>query len=210
MRTIKISAKAKLDVKPDFVNFIITLTNTNEDYDIAIKENNNNLENLSKGLIKLGFKLEDIITTNFYVDQKFESVQENNQYKQILVGYKINHKIKLSFNLNHELINLVIDTIEKTNSNALFNIEFTILDKVKEKTRLLENAYKNAYNDAKTLAEISNNKLGEVTEILYNFENLNFNSPVTLKSRVSATNDFNFEPEKITLEEEVKVTFELK
>lgn len=137
MRTIKISAKAKLDVKPDFVNFIITLTNTNEDYDIAIKENNNNLENLSKGLIKLGFKLEDIITTNFYVDQKFESVQENNQYKQILVGYKINHKIKLSFNLNHELINLVIDTIEKTNSNALFNIEFTILDKVKEKTRLL-------------------------------------------------------------------------
>lgn len=209
MRTIKVSSKALYQAKPDTVNFLITLISEGKEYDLVIEESSLYLEKLTKELIKAGFNLEDLVTTDFNLEHLTENYQENNQYKQKKVGYKIIHKMKLSFSLNYDLINKVIEVINKTNTNALFTIKFLLSNKEEAKKTLLEKAYKTAFSDAETLAKISNNKLGEVLEINYNFDNLNFESPFVLRSNLELNNRLNFNPEEIKLEEKVQVIFKI-
>ena len=74
-RTIRVTGKGNLSVKPDTVRLVMTMEGMKEEYDAALEESAHMTEYLKQMFSDLGFDCEDIKTLNFHVSAEYESYQ---------------------------------------------------------------------------------------------------------------------------------------
>ena len=74
-RTIRVTGKGNLSVKPDTVRLIMTMEGMKEEYDAALAESAHKTEHLKQMFSDLGFEREDIKTLSFNVSAEYESYQ---------------------------------------------------------------------------------------------------------------------------------------
>ena len=74
-RTIRVTGKGNLSVKPDTVRLIMTMEGMKEEYDVALEESTEMTEHLKQMFSDLGFDREDIKTLSFNVSTEYESYQ---------------------------------------------------------------------------------------------------------------------------------------
>ena len=94
MRTIRVTGKGNLKVKPDTTRLMITLNGVYPEYAETINRSTADTEALRELLVEVGFKSSAMKTLSFDVDTEFENYRdENNDYKRRFIGYKFTHTL---------------------------------------------------------------------------------------------------------------------
>jgi len=169
-RTITVTGKGSISVKPDITRILITIEDTQMDYGKVLELSSGKSQKLRDLLVNHGFNKEDIKTLSFNVDTEYEGYSdENGNWKQKFVGYRCNHRMKVEFKSDNDLLGRILYSLAESKIEPLFNIEYTISDVEKVKNEVLERAVSDSKNKAKILADASGVTLDEIVAINYSW-----------------------------------------
>ena len=102
MRTIRVTGKGQIRVKPDETRITLSLEGLYPDYGETLRRSAEDTEKIKDLLTTLGFARTDLKTLNFNVDTEYERYQEKNTYKRRFVGYKYHHQMKVEFDSDND------------------------------------------------------------------------------------------------------------
>lgn len=174
-RTIKVTGKGKISVKPDMIRLIITLTNIERTYEGAIIESANKKGSLNSALEKLGFKKEELKTLYFNIGTEYESYQESDKsWKRRLIGYEYTHKMKLEFPSDNEMLGKVLLALAQCPGHPEFTIQYTISDPEAAKNELLAKAIEDSKVKANVLSTAAGVSLKDIVTIDYSWGEIDF------------------------------------
>lgn len=175
MKTIKVTGKGKLAVRPDRIRLLITQQSTEKTYNGAIKESAARKGALNDLLAEAGFEKTDLKTLSFSVDTQYESYQGRDKaWKQRLIGYQYTHYLKIEFDADNKTLGKVLSKVAKCSGAPEFSIEYTIADTEAAKNELLAKAVADSREKAHVLANAAQVKLGEILSIDYSWEEIEF------------------------------------
>ena len=211
-RTIRVTGKGKVAVKPDLIRLMITQEDTLDTYEDAVRESTEMKGMLNKLLEKLGFDKTDIKTLHFNVETVYESYQtKDKSWKRRLEGYKYVHSMKIEFSSDNEMLGKVLYSIAGCPGNPEFSIEYTTSDPEAAKNELLKNAIADSKTKAEVLSKAAGVELGEIITIDYSWSEVDFVSrPVDemmLRTCCDAPADYSVGSYDIDIEaDDIKVT----
>ncbi|MBQ6892022.1 MAG: SIMPL domain-containing protein, partial [Clostridia bacterium] len=113
MRTIRVTGKGQLRVRPDQTRITLSLEGLYPEYGEALRRSAEDTERIKDLLMELGFARTDLKTLNFNVDTEYESYQVKNTYKQRFVGYKYHHQMKVEFDSDNARLGKVLYALAK-------------------------------------------------------------------------------------------------
>ena len=104
-RTIKVTGKGSLSVKPDTICLAIEAEGVYSEYEKAIQESADQTKVLKESLEKSGLSGKDLKTKHFSIQSEYESYRDkNDDYKRRFIGYKFTHHTEIKFpNDNRQL-----------------------------------------------------------------------------------------------------------
>ena len=217
-RTITIKGIGKLSLKPDQTVVSLMLKTVHADYDKAMDEAAKHLEQLRGAITEIGFTKDDLKTTSFDVGTEYENERdEKGNYKQIFVGYRVTHGLKLEFDFDSQRLSKVLGAIAVCIAEPELNVQFTVKDKEAADAALLESACVNAKAKAEILTKASGVTLGELVSIDYNWGELHLYSPTRYEmdppcmARASAApTAMDIEPDDIDISDSVTFVWEIR
>lgn len=169
-RTIKVTGKGKISVKPDTIRLHINVEDSSKDYESTLRLSTKTTEELKNLLEVLGFKKSDLKTLYFNVDTVYESYQDRDKsWKKRFEGYKFIHRMKIEFEADNSLLGKVLYALAHCIVKPEFSIEYTVSDKEVVKNNLLAMAVRDSISKAKVLAESAQVDLGEIVSIDYSW-----------------------------------------
>ena len=90
MRTITVRGVGNVSAKPDYITISMTIESIRKDYDGATKDASERISKLQDVAVRSGYAKEDLKTTSFNVDTRYESVKDRQgNYKREFAGYRI-------------------------------------------------------------------------------------------------------------------------
>jgi hypothetical protein len=211
MRLITVQGEGRITQSPDTIELNVELVTLNKDYEKMMEGAINKLNLLYYHLTNLGFDKNDIQTSDFIINAKYESVRDNNgNYKNEFVGYEARQNIVLEFPLNTAFLAEIIDAITRSVIKPNISIAYTIQDKQSLINDLLESAVQDAINKANILANASGVKLGEVQTIEYKRQDYRIYSDTKLApTAMYSMEKIDIVPKDIELTEYVIMSFEI-
>ena len=108
MRTIRVTGKGQIRLKPDTTRITITLEGTYPEYSEALRHSAQDTEQIKELLSAFGFERPDLKTLNFSVDTAYERYNEKGSYKQRFVGYKFQHQMKVEFESDNDRLGKIL------------------------------------------------------------------------------------------------------
>lgn len=210
MRTITVTGTGTLSVVPDTVRIVMTIKETEKEYDDTIEKSAKMTGQLKDSLRTLGFEKKDIKTLSFNINTEYESYQnEENIWKQRLVGYTFIHRMKLEFASDSQLTGKVLYILGHSELTPEFSIEYTVSDPEKSKNELL----KKAVSDSKKKA--AGVSLGDILSINYSWTDIELvsrpvNSMLLSCSAMKRTEEevaIDIEPDEIRVTDSVTVVW---
>ena len=217
-RTITIKGIGKLSLKPDQTVVSPTLKTVRADYDKAMDEAAKHLEQLRSAIAEIGFTKDDLKTTSFDVGTEYENERDKNgNYKQIFVGYRVTHGLKLEFDFDSQRLSKVLGAIAVCIAEPELNVQFTVKDKEAVDAALLQSACANAKAKAEILTKASGVTLGELDSIDYNWSELHLYSlthyemdPPCMARASAAPTAMDIEPDDIDVSDSVTFVWEIR
>ena len=174
-RTIRVTGKGNLSVKPDTVRLIMTMEGMEKEYDAALAESANMTEYLKQIFSDLGFEREDIKTLSFNVSTEYESYQaDDRSWKRRFEGYKYVHIMKIEFPADNKRLGKILYKLGHSPVRPEFHIEYTVAEPEKCKNELLKNAVTDAKAKADILSKAAGVSLGELITIDYSWAEIDF------------------------------------
>ena len=174
-RTIRVTGKGRIFVKPDTIRLQITQESVENTYEGAVRESAEKKRQLNDALEKFGFAGNDLKTLYFNVDTEYESYQDKNKcWKKRLVGYKYTHRMKLEFPSDNKLLSRVLLAVARCPGKPEFTISFTVADKEAAKNELLAKAVEDSKAKAAVLTAAAGVQLKEVLTIDYSWGEMDF------------------------------------
>ncbi|MGB0882309.1 MAG: SIMPL domain-containing protein [Vicingaceae bacterium] len=208
--TINVSGSAKVSVSPDLCLLNIKLSSTQQKMNEAVSTLGKKSNYYLAILKKLGFKEEDIKTTNFSISKN--RVYVNRQY--VDSGYNASQSIKIEFNHNKKTLTNILNELSESKEAVDFSFSFRISEKLKQKTQLLiiEEAISDAKLKSERIASSSGLNLIKIKNISYGSSasysnNLKYSRELSYAADLSNTSEtsYNFTPDDITLNNSVSV-----
>ena len=216
MKTIRVTGKGQLKIKPDTTRITITLEGTNKDYSKVLERSSTETEELRTLLTGFGFERTDLKTLSFRVDPQYEGYQENGIYKQKFVGYQFYHNMKVEFDSDNERLGKILYALSKSKIKPEFQLSYTVKDPEASKKELLAKAVQDAKEKAETLTKAAGVELKDLVEIDYSFGEINFEvRPVnrmmmaSKSMAVEESFDMDIEPEDIAVSDTVTILWEI-
>lgn len=217
-RTITIKGIGKLSLKPDQTVVSLMLKTVRVDYDKAMDEAAKHLEQLRSAIAEIGFTKDDLKTTSFDVRTEYENERdEKGNYKQIFVGYRVTHGLKLEFDFDSQRLSKVLGAIAVCIAEPELNVQFTVKDKEAVDAALLESACANAKVKAEILTKASGVTLGELVSIDYNWGELHLFSQTQydmedacMRMASAAPTSIEIEPDDIDVSDSVTFVWEIR
>lgn len=217
-RTITIKGIGKLSLKPDQTVVSLMLKTVHADYDKAMDEAAKHLEQLRSAIAEIGFTKDDLKTTSFDVGTEYENERDKNgNYKQIFVGYRVTHGLKLEFDFDSQRLSKVLGAIAVCIAEPELNVQFTVKDKEAVDAALLESACANAKVKAEILTKASGVTLGELVSIDYNWGELHLFSQTQydmedacMRMASAAPTSIEIEPDDIDVSDSVTFVWEIR
>ena len=216
MRTIRVTGKGQIKVRPDMTRITMTLEGREKEYAETLRRSSEDTEALKDALSGFGFERADLKTLNFGVDTEYESYQERNQWKQRFKGYKYEHVLKIEYDSDNERTGRILYALAHSGSRAEFRISFAVKDTEAAKNRLLGNAVRDAKEKAAVLAEASGVSLKEIRSIDYSWGTVTFETePVRSLAMCksidaeAACYDLDINPDDIDVTDTVTVVWEI-
>ncbi len=219
MRTIKVTGSSTLKLKPNLIKVSIEIKGTEETFDEVVIKSSEDTEKLKQIVENLHFNRKDLKTINFDINAAYENYyDENNHYKNELIGYKYNHSMYLQFPMDHKLLGDLLYALAKSNIHPKFIISYSILDKEKEeyKNRLIKESVKNARARADILAASAGVVLGEILTIDYSDKTLDFTKEILeyqedriMLSKSDASYQLDIKADDITVSDSVNIVWRM-
>ena len=213
MRTIRVTGKGNLKVKPDTTRLMITLNGVYPEYAETINRSTAETEALRELLVEVGFKSSAMKTLSFDVDTEFENYRdENNDYKRRFIGYKFTHTLKVDFPSDNELLGKTLFTLSRSNLAPEFRISYTIADPEAVKNELIGKAVEDAMKKAEVLAKAARLTLGSIQTVDYSWGEINTEvRPMDdmLMSPCAGPCEMDIEPDDIDMSDTVTVVWEI-
>lgn len=174
-RTIRVTGKGKITVKPDTIRLRISLEDTFKEYDDTLKHSADSVEVLKDMLERLGYDRKDLKTLYFNIDTEYESYQDRDKsWKRRFEGYKYTHRMKLEFPADNQRLGKILYALAHCSVSLEFSIEYTVGDSEAAKNELLGEAVKDSMAKANVLAMSAGVKLGNIVNIDYSWGEVDF------------------------------------
>ena len=217
-RTIRVTGKGTLKLRPDLTRLTITLQGTDTDYAAALKRSSDDTEALRAVLESLGFARDALKTQMFNVDAVYEGYQdEKGVYRNRFTGYQFQHTLKLEFPIDDRLLGRALYELAHCGAKPEFHIAYTLSDPESAKRALLSQAVRDARAKAETLAAAAGVSLGAVRSIDYSMEQVSMEVR-PMRKLAMADNcavesagryDMNITPDDISVSDTVTVLWEI-
>lgn len=215
-KTIKVTGKAKLSLKPDVVYINMSISNVLKDYAELINESNKQVNELKDLFVEAGFKREDLKTTSFNINTHYESYKEKDVYKQRFKGYAYNQELKLEVANDNKLLAKAINAILSSNVNPEFNFVFSVKDQDSARNELLAKAVEDSRIKAEIMASAGNVKIKGLQSMDYSWSEINImsepNYDMCMNKCVceNSISSFDIEAEDINISDTVTVYYEIE
>ncbi len=215
---LKVTGKGSISLRPDTIRIILTITDTKENYDDAVKKSTEDTGVLKNCIENIGFKKEDLKTLAFNVNMQYENQKDKDDvWKRVLVGYTYNHQLKLEFERDNNDLGKILYALVNSKVKPQIDISYTIKDLEAAKNELLSKAVEDSKNKAQILAKAAGVGLGEIVNIIYSKEEKTFDvMPVRgmmLKSAAPQNDgayNMDIEPENIVADDTVTIMWEIE
>ena len=218
MRTIRVTGRGQIKVRPDMTRITMTLTGLFKDYGETLQHSSRQTEALAEVLSAFGFERADLKTLSFNVDTEYESYRDrNNDYKQRFVGYRFNHILKVEFESDNDRLGKILHALAHCSIRPEFRISYTVKDPEATKNLLLGNAVTDAKEKAAVLTQAAGIALKEIQSIDYSWGEINFEySPMRgavltecCEVPMAKSYDLDIEPDDIDVSDTVTVIWEI-
>ena len=218
-RTIRVTGKGKISVKPDTIRLRISMEDTFREYDDALRHSTDSAE-LLKGMFEgLGYDRKALKTVLFNINTEYESYQDRDKsWKRRFKGYKYTHRMKLEFPAENKRLGKILYALAHCPVEPEFSIEYTVADPEASKNELLGKAVKDSMQKASVLAEASGVKLDKILTIDYSWGEIDFVSrplqEMSLRCCAEdacspASYDMDIEPDDIDITDTVTVVWNI-
>ena len=219
MRTIRVTGKGQIKVKPDMAPITITLSGLYKDYGETLRRSSDDTEALKDVLSGFGFARSDLKTLSFRVDTEYENYRGgNNDYRRRFVGYRFNHVTKVEFASDNDRLGRVLYALAACPVRPEFQISFTVKDPESAKNLLLGKAVADAKEKAAVLSGAAGVALKEIQSIDYSWGEIDFEyrpmngallAEKCLAEPMDARYDMDIEPDDIEASDTVTVIWEI-
>ena len=197
----------------------MTIESIRKDYEGAMKDASERISKLQDVAVRSGYAKEDLKTTSFNVDTRYESVKDRQgNYKREFAGYACVYRLKLAFDFDSKQLAEVISCISNCGTNPELSIAFTVRNPAKVSAELLESAALNARAKAEILCRASGCEMGQLISIDYNWGELNIVSRTSYEmedalmplAAMKKCCSPEIEPDDIDVSDTVAFTWEIK
>ena len=218
MRTIRVTGKGQLKVKPDTTRITMTLAGLYEEYDETLRRSSADTEVLKDIFSDFGFDRSDLKTKSFDVNTEYESYRDNNNdYKEHFIGYQYTHVLKVEFDSDNDRLGKILYALTNCTVSPKFRISYTVKDTTAAKNQLLEKAIADAKEKAAVLAHASGVALKDIQSIDYSWGEIDFEySPMSteigercLRVLETPSYDLDIEPDDIKVSDTATVGWEI-
>ena len=219
MRTIRVTGKGQIKVKPDMARITITLSGLYKDYGETLRRSSDDTEALKDVLSGFGFARSDLKTLSFRVDTEYDNYRDgNNDYMRRFVGYRFNHVTKVEFASDNDRLGRVLYALAACPVRPEFQISFTVKDPESAKNLLLGKAVADAKEKAAVLSGAAGVALKEIQSIDYSWGEIDFEyrpmngallAEKCLAEPMDASYDMDIEPDDIEASDTVTVIWEI-
>ena len=174
-RTIRVTGKGKISVKPDTIRLHISLENTFREYEDTLKHSTDSVELLKDMLEGLGYDRKNLKTVYFNINTEYESYQDRDKsWKSRFKGYKYTHHMKLEFPADNRRLGKILYALAHCPVSPEFSIEYTVSNPETAKNELLGAAVKDSMAKANVLSIAAGLKLGSIVNIDYSWSEVDF------------------------------------
>lgn len=215
-RTITVKGVGTATAKPDFIVISMNIVSRDKEYIKAVANANERIAMLQKAIVAAGFVKEDLKTLSFNVRTMYKNQQnEHGMWVTVFDGYECRYRLRLSMDMDSKKLADTLTGISNSGADPEFSIEFTVKDPEVVKEAVLKSATENAYRKAKVLCEASDEKLGELISIDYDWNDIHVASAsvyaVAEMARGVSDNGGmpEFEPEDIRSSDSVTFVWEI-
>ena len=219
MRTIRVTGKGQIKVRPDMTRITMTLEGLQKEYGETLLHSSEDTEALKDVLSGFGFERSDLKTLSFSVDTEYESYRDkNNDYKQRFVGYKFNHVMKVEFDSDNDRLGKILYAQANCSVRPEFRISYTVKDPEAAKNLLLGKAVADAKEKAAVLTQAADVTLKDIQSIDYSWGEIDFEyrpmrgnvlAEKCLAAPMDASYDLDIEPDDINVSDAVTVVWEI-
>ena len=220
MRTIRVTGKGQIKVKPDMTRITMSLEGVYPEYGETLRRSSQDTEQLKDVLSAFGFERGDLKTLNFSVDTEYESYRDKGVYKQRFVGYKFHHVMKVELESDNDRLGKILYALANCSVKPEFRISYTVKDPETAKNELLGKAVSDAKDKASVLTGAAGVTLKDIQSIDYSWGEIDFEvHPMNRAIMADAcmapmdtgagSYDMNIEPDDIEVSDTVTVLWEI-
>lgn len=108
-KTMKITGKGKVSVKPDIIRLNMTMEESYKEYEVTLRQSSETTKILKELFVSLGFKNDDLKTRSFDINTKYESYKAKDQsWKKRLIGYTYTHHMLIEFDADNKKLGDIV------------------------------------------------------------------------------------------------------
>lgn len=218
-KTMKITGKGKVSVKPDIIRLNMTMEESYKEYEVTLRQSSETTKILKELFVSLGFKNDDLKTRSFDINTKYESYKAKDQsWKKRLIGYTYTLHMLIEFDADNKKLGEILYALAHSAITPEISIEYTVSDLEKHKDKLLKNAIEDSKHKAEVLANAADVELGDIVSIDYSWGEISFVSePIQNFAFASAEKtmgspgyDIDIEADDIDVTDTVTVIWNIK
>ena len=220
MRTIRVTGRGQIALKPDRTRITMTLEGKYKEYSETLRHSSEDTEELKDLLSGFGFERSDLKTLNFGVSEEYESYQDRNgKYRSRFVGYRFHHVLKVEFPSDNDRLGRVLYALAECRIRPEFHLSYTVGDPEAAKNLLLEKAVADAKDKAAALTRGAGVELRDIQSIDYSWGVINLevrpmDRAVLMDKAIAApmaaeSIDLDIEPDDIRVSDTVTVVWEI-
>ncbi len=219
MKTIRITGKGLLRIRPDTTRVTLSLDALCPEYGDAVRRSSEDTGKLRDLLAGFGFERSDLKTLHFGVDPEYRSYKEKGEYKHRLIGYRYRHTMKVEFPSDHDRLGRILYALAHSPVKPEIQLSHTVGDPEAAKNELLARAVADAAQKAAVLTQAADVTLKEIQSMDYSWGQmeLEVRSMDTLRmmevcaadSEEAGSYDPGIEPDDIELSDTVTVVWEI-
>ena len=186
MRTIRVTGKGQIKVKPDMTRITMSLEGTYPEYGETLRKSSEDTESLKDLLAGFGFERSELKTLNFNVETEYESYKDKGTYKQRFVGYKFRHMMKVEFPSDNDRLGKVLYALANCPVKPEFRLSYTVSDPEAAKNELLGKAVTDAKEKASVLTQAAGVTLKDIQSIDYSWGEIDVQATTWTLSRTTS------------------------
>ena len=223
MKHIEVKGSGLVKVRPDRAVLSITLSNKAASYLETIEMATQMLDALQTELKDIGLAKALLKSDQFYVNEEYESREISEtidgviqkRHQNVLSGFRFTNRLSLDLSRDTDELNLALTALANSQTNCEFSLSYQVGSTEKARKDAVAKAILNAKEMALFIADQAAVTLGDIHSIRYGTADFDLlptrDVHIPRMAKVeSLAFHLNVEPDDITVEASVLMTFDLR